>query len=69
MTGSDAPRLYRLGHALLRRGLLLAPIDYPAVPHDRLRFRASVTSEHSRADLDEALEIIADVIVRGKLDA
>lgn len=69
MIGSAAPRLYQMGRALLRRGLMLAPIDYPAVPQDRVRFRASITSAHSREDLDEALSIINDVIVRGQLDA
>jgi glycine C-acetyltransferase len=61
--GGSPVRLYRLGHALLRRGLFLAPIDYPAVAHDRIRFRAAITAAHTRADLDEALEIIRDVIV------
>lgn len=68
MIGSNAPRLYQIGHALLRRGLFLAPIDYPAVAQDRVRFRASITSEHAREDLDEALDIIRAVLVRGQLD-
>ncbi len=64
--GGSAVRLYECGHALLRRGLFLAPIDYPAVAQDRIRFRASITAAHSRADLDEALDIIRDVLVLGK---
>lgn len=62
--GADRPLLYELGHAMLARGLFLAPVDYPSVPEDRVRFRASVTAVHTRADLDEALSIIEDTVVR-----
>jgi glycine C-acetyltransferase len=61
--GSDRALLYELGHEMLDRGLFLAPVDYPSVPQDRVRFRASITAAHSRADLDEALTIIADTVV------
>jgi 8-amino-7-oxononanoate synthase len=56
--------LYDLGHEMLARGLFLAPVDYPSVPEDRVRFRASVTAAHTRDDLDQALNIIEDTIVR-----
>ncbi len=56
--------LYTAGHQLVERGLFLAPVDYPAVPEDQVRFRASVTAMHTREDLDEALQIIEDVIAR-----
>ena len=59
----DRARMYQLGHELRRRGLFVAPVDYPAVPEDRICFRACVTSNHTRADLDEALNILADTIV------
>lgn len=61
--GSDRRRLYELGHALRRAGLFLAPFDYPAVPEDRLCFRACITASHQRADLEEALDIIERVVV------
>lgn len=67
--GAGPERLYDMAHALLHRGLFMAPIDYPAVPQDQLRFRASITAAHERADLDEALAIIEDVFVRGHLDS
>ena len=38
------------------RGLWVAPVDYPAVPLNRVCFRACVTAKHTRADLDEALK-------------
>src|SRR6266853_937541 len=56
----DRERMYRLCHELRRRGLCVAPVDYPAVPHNRICFRACVTAKHTRADLDEALNILAD---------
>ena len=59
----DRERMYRLGHQLRRRGLWVAPVDYPAVPQDRICFRACVTALHTRADLDEALNILADTLV------
>src|SRR5947208_4561885 len=59
----DRERMYRLGHELRRRGLWVAPVDYPAVPQNRICFRACVTAMHTRADLDEALNILADTLV------
>lgn len=59
--GSGRKMLYELGLALRDEGLFLAPVDYPSVPEDSLRFRASVTAAHSRADLDRALEILRRV--------
>src|SRR5438270_7893875 len=59
----DRERMYRLGHELRRRGLWVAPVDYPAVPQQRICFRACVTAKHTRADLDEALNILADTLV------
>lgn len=60
----DRARMYQLGHDLRRRGLFVAPVDYPAVPEDRICFRACVTANHTRADLDEALNILQDTFVR-----
>lgn len=59
----DRGRMYRLGHDLRRRGLFVAPVDYPAVPEDRICFRACVSANHTRADLDEALNILEDTMV------
>ena len=65
----DRERMYRLCHELRRRGLWVAPVDYPAVPQDRICFRACVTSQHTRADLDEALNILADTLVPGMMQS
>ncbi|MBA2434920.1 MAG: aminotransferase class I/II-fold pyridoxal phosphate-dependent enzyme [Chthoniobacterales bacterium] len=61
----DRERMYRAGHELRSRGLWVAPVDYPAVPQDRICFRACVTALHTRADLDEALNILEDTLVPG----
>ena len=58
----ERERMYRLCHELRGRGLWVAPVDYPAVPLNRVCFRACVTANHTRADLDEALNIIADTL-------
>jgi 8-amino-7-oxononanoate synthase len=58
----DRERMYRVGHELRRRGLWVAPVDYPAVPQDKICFRACVTAKHTRADLDEALNILSDTL-------
>src|SRR5256884_2620713 len=59
----DRERMYRLGHELRRRGLWGASVDYPAVPQHRIWFRGRVTAQHTRADLYEALNILADTLV------
>src|SRR5213592_5251068 len=63
----DRERMYRLGHELRRRGLWVAPVDYPAVPQNKICFRACVTAKHTRADLDEALNILDDTLVPAAL--
>ena len=62
--GSDRKRLYELCHEMNDKGLFLAPVDYPSVPEDGLRYRAAVTAAHTREDLDEALQIINDTIAK-----
>src|SRR3954467_6198483 len=63
----DRERMYRLGHELRHRGLWVAPVDYPVVPQDKICFRSCVTANHTRADLDEALNILADTLLPAQL--
>lgn len=63
VVGGERALLYELGHALRNRGLFVTPVDYPTVPLDQARFRASVTCEHTREHLDRALQILEDVLV------
>jgi 8-amino-7-oxononanoate synthase len=65
----DRELMYRLGHELRQRGLWVAPVDYPAVPQNRICFRACVTAKHTRADLDEALNILEDTLVPAALQS
>ena len=65
----DRERMYRLGHELRHRGLWVAPVDYPAVPQDKICFRTCVTANHTRADLDEALNILSDTLVPAQMQA
>jgi glycine C-acetyltransferase len=60
----DRALLYEAGLRLRQLGLYLVPIDYPAVPEDAVRFRTSISAAHTRADLDTALNLIEDVLVR-----
>lgn len=62
--GDNRELLYGLQLAMLARGLFLAPVDFPSVPMDQVRFRASVTAAHTRADLDEALNILEITVAR-----
>jgi glycine C-acetyltransferase len=63
--GANGERLFRFAEQMQLRGLFLQPIDYPAVPAHARRFRISVSSQFSKADMDEALNIINDVIAKG----
>jgi 8-amino-7-oxononanoate synthase len=63
----DRERMHRLCHQLRQRGLWVAPVDYPAVPPDRTCFRACVTANHTRADLDEALNILSDTLLPARI--
>ncbi|HEY0134071.1 MAG TPA: aminotransferase class I/II-fold pyridoxal phosphate-dependent enzyme, partial [Nannocystis sp.] len=62
--GSDRRRLYELARDMHVKGLFLAPVDYPSVPEDGLRFRVAITAAHTREDLDLALQILEDTVVR-----
>lgn len=62
--GANRNLLYQLCHEMNDRGLFLAPVDYPSVPEDGLRYRAAVTAAHTKEDLAQALQIIKDTVVR-----
>ena len=62
--GSDRRLLYELCTEMQDKGLFLAPVDYPAVPEDGLRYRVAITAVHEREDLDQALQILKDTVLR-----
>src|SRR5438045_8898701 len=58
----DRERMYRMGHELRRRGLWVAPVDYPAVPQHLICFRPCVTAKHKRSDLDQPVNLLQQTI-------
>jgi glycine C-acetyltransferase len=62
--GDDRRALFEMGAEMNRKGLFLAPVDYPSVPMDALRYRVAITAAHEREDLDTALSILEDVVIR-----
>jgi 8-amino-7-oxononanoate synthase len=55
-------RVFDIGHKLLRAGLYLQPIIYPAVAKHRSRFRVSVSASHTFEQLDEGASILGRVL-------
>ncbi|MBF6414870.1 type I polyketide synthase [Nocardia cyriacigeorgica] len=56
----DSLKTLKLSNALLRRGINVNPILYPAVPEDLARLRFFVTACHSEQQIREAVAILAD---------
>ncbi len=63
--GPSGEKLMGYAGAMQKRGLFLQPVDFPAVPAHARRFRISVSSQLSQEEMDETLNIIEDVIVKG----
>lgn len=64
IVGADGRQLYSMAVECQRRGLFLQPVDFPAVEAHARRFRISVSSQLAREDIDEACNIIQDVIAK-----
>lgn len=62
--GSSGEMLFEMAEEIQKRGLFLQPVDFPAVPAHARRFRISVSSQLTKEDMDEALNIINDVIAK-----
>jgi glycine C-acetyltransferase len=63
MVRNDA-LVFELGEELLREGVFINPVKYPAVGKHKSRFRMSISAAHTRQDLDEGAEIITRVLRR-----
>ncbi|TFG60627.1 MAG: aminotransferase class I/II-fold pyridoxal phosphate-dependent enzyme [Spirochaetales bacterium] len=63
--GSSGEKLMTMAAEIQKRGLFLQPVDFPAVPAHARRFRISVSSQLTVAEMDETLNIIEDVIAKG----
>lgn len=57
----EAPAAFEASRLLLERGIFATGIGFPTVPLGKARIRNIVTAEHSRDDLDKALEAYAAV--------
>ncbi|MFG3618302.1 type I polyketide synthase [Nocardia sp. NPDC047654] len=56
----DSPKTLRLSNALLRRGINVNPILYPAVPENLARLRFFVTACHTEDQIRETIKILAE---------
>ncbi|WP_229926064.1 aminotransferase class I/II-fold pyridoxal phosphate-dependent enzyme, partial [Streptomyces longispororuber] len=54
----DWERTMALSNALLRLGVNVMPIGYPAVPRDECRLRFFINADHTRDELDRALDLL-----------
>lgn len=63
--GKSGEMLFHMAAEIQKRGLFLQPVDFPAVPANSRRFRISVSSQLTKEDIDEACNIIDDVIAKG----
>jgi len=63
--GHSGEKLMDYAKSMQERGLFLQPVDFPAVPAHTRRFRISVSSQLTKAEMDETLSIIEDVMVKG----
>jgi len=61
---ADDARVFEIGEALMREGVYLNPVKYPAVPKHRSRFRMSISAMHTREELEEGVRIITSVLER-----
>ncbi len=62
--GDSAEQLYPMALEAQSRGLFVQPVDFPAVEAHERRFRLSVSATLSEEDIDEACNIIEDVIAK-----
>ena len=57
----EAARAHRLSAELFKEGVLATGIGFPTVAKDKARVRTIVTATHTRAELDQALDVFRRV--------
>jgi len=62
--GSDGKALFEMATEMQLKGLFLQPVDFPAVPAHARRFRISASSQLTREDMDDTLNILEEVVAR-----
>jgi glycine C-acetyltransferase len=60
----DDARIFAMGEELLREGVFINPVKYPAVGKHKSRFRMSISAAHSREELEEGAAKIVTVLQR-----
>ena len=60
----DDARIFMMGEELLREGVFINPVKYPAVGKHKSRFRMSVSAAHTKEQLEEGAGIIQGVLRR-----
>jgi len=60
----DDARIFMIGEELLREGVFINPVRYPAVGKHKSRFRMSISAAHTECDLQDGAEIIVRVLRR-----
>ena len=55
----DGRKTMEYSRALLEQGVMATGIVFPTVPEGKARIRCIMTSEHTREQMDRALEILA----------
>ncbi len=58
----DSARCLRVGSALLRQGIDVQPILYPAVPESQSRLRFFITAQHSEEQICRTVQLLADCL-------
>ncbi|HXC95617.1 MAG TPA: aminotransferase class I/II-fold pyridoxal phosphate-dependent enzyme, partial [Edaphobacter sp.] len=57
----DGQRTMDFSRALFDAGVMATGIAFPTVPEGKARIRTIMTSEHTRAQIDQALEVLTSV--------
>lgn len=57
-------RIFEIGEQLLREGVFINPVKYPAVGKHKSRFRMSISAAHSREEMEEGGDVIIRVLKR-----
>jgi glycine C-acetyltransferase len=60
----DGRRTMDFSRALFEQGLMATGIAFPTVPEGKARIRTIMTSEHTRGQIDQALEILTSTAKR-----
>ncbi|MCH7992684.1 MAG: aminotransferase class I/II-fold pyridoxal phosphate-dependent enzyme [Gemmatimonadetes bacterium] len=60
----DDARIFAMAEEILREGVFINPVRYPAVGKHKSRFRMSISSAHSKEELEEGAAKIATVLRR-----